>query len=89
MGYVHEHPSTTVVEEDRSATSLLAIVLILGLVALLIWFIGFSGLVLNRTSPSPTRVENNRTDNNTVINPPANTTDNTTGGTSGGTTTNP
>jgi hypothetical protein len=65
----HEtHDRTTIVSGDRSgpAAALIAVIALL-LVAFLVWFFAFSGVVFNRTGPSrgsTTRIEQN-TNNNT------------------------
>lgn len=80
----HVHDSGTTVVEDRSGTSLLAVVLIVGLVALLAWFLFFSGVVMDRGADTADgdrteiREETNEGDTN-IINPPQDTSDGTTG----------
>ena len=65
----HSHEPGTTVVEDRSGTSLIAVVLIIALLALGLWF-AFSMFGGNDNDvDGPTRVENN--DNDTTINQPA------------------
>lgn len=83
----HVHDSGTTVVEDRSGTSLLAVVLIVGLVALLAWFLFFSGVVMDRgsdtadTDRTEIREETTNEGDTNIINPPQDTS----GGTSGDT----
>ena len=77
MTHAHGHHGggTTVVESgDREGPAMLLIVLIvMAALALLIWFIGFSGVVIDRdTGPSsPTNIEDNRDTTNTNVEVPS------------------
>lgn len=46
MAHIHDHGTTVV--EDSSSSSVLVAVLVIALLALAIWFVGFSGIVMNR-----------------------------------------
>jgi hypothetical protein len=73
--HTHEHPSsTTVVEPDESGPATALFVLIaLVVIAALIWFIGFSGVVIDRGRSGPDiniRNQNPPAVNNQNNNPP-------------------
>lgn len=69
----HGHGSTTVVDSDREGPAMALIVLIvLAVVALMIWFFAFSGIVIDRdtgtTDRGPgTNIEQNFEDNTTNV----------------------
>lgn len=91
----HDHGTTVV--EDRSGTSLLAVLLIVGLVALLAWFLFFSGIVIDRDNDDDDTADVDRTEireenegDTNIINPPQDTNQDTTdGGTTDQQTTSP
>lgn len=71
MAHTHDHGTTVV--EDTSSSSLLAVILIVALVALLVWFIGFSGIVIDRNDDAPrtdrTEIREENDSDTTIIQP--------------------
>lgn len=84
MAHTHHEPGHTTVVSEDSSTSVLAIVLITAVVALLAWFLFFSGIVFDRgdndvvvPDQDRTEIRNEEGDTN-IIQPDSGTDDGTT-----------